>query len=472
MLPRIMSFFGGMSVATRFMLASLAVLAVAMVGVGAWVSRLIEDGVVQRTAAATALYVDSLVAPALQGMAEDGEPTVEGIDELDWLLGETPLGQQVAEFRVWDTTGRVVYSTNPGTVGETIPVAGELAQALAGRVSADIGDIEGEGDGDWGDLLEIYSPVRGRGSDRVIAVAEFYFAADDLRWDIASARRQSWLVVGGAALLIYVPLAVFARRASATIARQQSALAAQVARLTDVLGQNAELHGRVRGAAARAAALNERFLRRISAELHDGPAQDVSLALLRLDDVRARCTAPGGWSGAGDTERDLDLIESSLRHALQEVRGASSELLLPHLEALSVAETLDRAVRGHRQRTRGAVTVDVRGVPERAALATKIALYRIVQEALANGWRHAGGAGQAVAVRGDGAGWLRVEVADGGPGFDPATLGTSAEHLGLVGMRERAESLGGAFRVESAPDRGTRIVADLPLDPDGGGDRA
>lgn len=472
MLPRIKNAFDAMSLATRFMLVSLAVLAVAMVGVGAWVARLIEDGVVQRTAAATALYVDSLVAPALQGMAGGSEPTAEGIAELDWLLGETPLGQQVAEFRVWDTGGQIVYSTEPGTVGETIPVADELAQALAGRVSADIGDAEGEVEAGRDDLLEIYSPVRGRGSDKVIAAAEFYFAADDLWSDIASARRQSWLVVGGAALLIYLPLAVFVRRASATIARQQSALAAQVTRLTDVLGQNAELNGRVRGAAARAVALNERFLRRISAELHDGAAQDVSLALLRLDHVRARCTGPDGGSRAADTERDLDLIESSLRHALQEVRGASSELLLPHLEALTVAETLDRAVRGHRRRTRAEVTVDARGVPERAALATKIALYRIVQESLANGWRHAGGAGQAVSVRGNGAGRLRVEVDDRGPGFDPATLGTSAEHLGLVGMRERAESLGGAFRVDSAPGRGTRIVADLPLDPDGGADRA
>lgn len=471
MLPRIENAFGGMSVATRFMLATLVVLVVAMVGVGAWVARLIEDGVVQRTAAATALYVDSLVAPALQGMDEGREPTAEGIAELDWLLGETPLGQQVAEFRVWDIGGRVVYSTEPGTVGEAAPVADELAQALAGRVSADIGAVEGAGEAGRNDLLEIYSPVRGRGSDRVIAVAEFYFAVDDLRSDVASARRQSWLVVGAAALLIYLPLAVFVRRASATIARQQSALAAQVAWLTDVLGENVELHGRVRGAAARAVALNERFLRRISAELHDGAAQDVSVALLRLDHVRARCTGPDADDGAAATERDLDLIEFSLRHALQEVRGASSELLLPHLEALTVAETLDRAVRGHRLRTRAEVAVDARGVPERAALATKIALYRIVQEALNNGWRHAGGTAQAVAVRGVGAGRLRVEVADGGPGFDPATLGTSAEHLGLVGMRERAESLGGAFRVDSAPRRGTRVIAELPLDPDGGDDR-
>src|SRR6185295_9193722 len=99
-----------------------------------------------------------------------------------------------------------------------------------------------------------------------IAVAEFYYGTSDLQNEIADARRESWLVVGAAALTIYLLLAAFVQRASNTILRQQSALGAQVNQLTALLSQNNELNARVRGASARTTALNERVLRRIAAE--------------------------------------------------------------------------------------------------------------------------------------------------------------------------------------------------------------
>ncbi|MDP9362835.1 MAG: ATP-binding protein [Chloroflexota bacterium] len=85
---------------------------------------------------------------------------------------------------------------------------------------------------------------------------------------------------------------------------------------------------------------------------------------------------------------------------------------------------------------------------------------------MTNAWRHADGAGQAVSVeRRDGR--LRIEVRDRGQGFDPAALDGGRERLGLLGMRERAESLGGEFRIEGAPGEGTAVVAVLPLQPSG-----
>jgi signal transduction histidine kinase len=65
---------------------------------------------------------------------------------------------------------------------------------------------------------------------------------------------------------------------------------------------------------------------------------------------------------------------------------------------------------------------------------------------------------------------IRVEVADDGPGFEAGSLGRSEEHLGLLGMRERVESLGGEFHIETAPGRGTRVVALLPYQVAGVGD--
>ena len=457
------------SPARRFMVGSLVILVLGMAVVGAWVSQQIENGVIHRTAANTALYVDSLIAPPLHDLAANEWLSEAAIRELDWLLAETPLGREVVVFQVWDYDGHVVYSTEPALVGHQAPITGDLASAFAGQVSASIGELEGEDRVPAGalpeTLIEIYSPVRGGSDDGIIAVAEFYYAADELQQDIDDARRRSWLVVGGATVVIYIVLATFVAGVSNTVRNQQRTLADQVTRLTELLRQNDELNARVRGAAARTAALNERFLRRFSAELHDGPAQDISLALLRLDNVAARCAA-GNLTGPdlAAMEGELDVIQTSLRRSLHEVRATSSGLLLPHLSALTVPRAVDHVVRSHQRRTGVTPTVTLRDVPDEAPLAVKIALYRIVQEALTNAWRHAPGAAVSVLVAGTGDG-LRLEISDDGPGFDAALSEGAEDQLGLFGMRERAESLGGEFSVGRNGDRGTTVVAVLPFEP-------
>ena len=103
-------------------------------------------------------------------------------------------------------------------------------------------------------------------------------------------------------------------------------------------------------------------------------------------------------------------------------------------------------------------------LPDQVDLPLKITVYRLVQEALTNAFRHAGGAGQAVRADCED-NRIRVEVSDQGPGFDVNRSFHWEEHLGLAGMRERVESLGGAFSVESEIDHGARVKASLPLEP-------
>jgi hypothetical protein len=117
MKSRIQEIVPRLSLAKRFMLGSLAVLLLAMAGIGAWVSHQIEAQVVHRTAATTALYVDSLIAPSLQNLGAAPSLRPEDAARLDWLMRETPLGRQVAVFQVWDPAGRVVYGTVPTLVG-------------------------------------------------------------------------------------------------------------------------------------------------------------------------------------------------------------------------------------------------------------------------------------------------------------------------------------------------------------------
>ena len=105
------------------------------------------------------------------------------------------------------------------------------------------------------------------------------------------------------------------------------------------------------------------------------------------------------------------------------------------------------------------LTVD--DVPDEAPLPVKITLFRVLQESLANGFRHAGGSDQRVTLT-QRDGHVVAEVADGGKGFDPGS-DADAGHLGLAGMRERVEILGGTFSVQSALGHGTLIRAALPL---------
>jgi signal transduction histidine kinase len=462
-----------LSLAQRFLIGSLLILVVGMAGIGLWVSKQIEQGVIHRTAATNALYVDSLVTSRVVELSTADTLSAESISRLDWLMTGTPLGQQVEIYRIWNRNGMVVYSSDPSQIGQEFPRDEGWLDALNGDVVAGIGDIEGDTDPDnpaHHDLLEIYSPIREQGTNKVIAVAEFYFNATDLRHDIRDAERESWAVVGGATFVIYCVLAIFVQRASNTIQRQQAALADQVDQLTEVARQNDELHERVRGAAARTTALNERFLRRFSAELHDGPAQDISLALLQLDHIQTTIANDGVPPGTRKiAEEDLEIVQSSLRRSLQEVRSTSAGLLLPHLTGMSLSAVIDHAVRSHRRRTGSSVEMALTDLPEQAPLPTKIAVYRVIQEALENSSRHARGEGVAVRASRD-ADRLRVEISDRGPGFDPAGVGTSDEHLGLLGMRERVESLGGVFSIDSRIGAGTRIIAELPLELIGLGD--
>jgi signal transduction histidine kinase len=457
----------GMSLARRFRLASFLILIVGLIGIGAWIERQIEAGIIHGTASTTALYVQSFVAPELGELA-DGKPVSQPhIQTLARLLQDSPMGQQIVSFKLWGPNGFVLYDTDQTSIGHSFTVEPRLAQAWQGQTTSRISDLESDENVAERQiskqLLETYSPVRLGNSDRIVAVAEFYQRVDELQSDIAIAQRRSWLVVAGAMLVMYLLLSGFVQRTSDTIDRQQAELTDQVSRLKALLAQNEELHERVQGSAAQTAAINERFLRRISAELHDGPAQEISLALLRIDPGGGELGSDDDNAARLDAPRELDTIRGALRHALAELRAISSGLGLPELERVSLPEVVQRAVRAHERRTGTRVATELERLPAYAPPAVKIAVYRVIQEALNNSYRHAGAVGQEVRVRCEGR-QLRVEVSDRGPGFSSRLTSSGGEHFGLLGMRERVQSLGGVFQVESEMGHGTRVIACLALD--------
>jgi signal transduction histidine kinase len=262
-------------------------------------------------------------------------------------------------------------------------------------------------------------------------------------------------------------LVAIVAEASREIASHRRAASSGAAQLVE---QNAELRRQIEESHGRALEINDKVLRRVGVELHDGPAQLICLALLRLDSLdpeRAqRCdAAPDARERVrGDYER----IRSALQEALAEIRCMAAGLTLPELSAVSPSDALRLAVRNHERRTATSVACEVEGLPQEVPAPIKSCLYRFAQEALNNAYRHAGGNGQT--VRGKCCGdTIEVEVADAGPGFEPGNA-IVGNRIGLLGMRERVASLGGTLEIVSGPDCGTRLTTrfEMPRYANGG----
>jgi signal transduction histidine kinase len=334
-----------------------------------------------------------------------------------------------------------------------------LKTAFSGRMVAQFeypDDPESEAERALGKpLLEIYNPVLQPWSGEVVAVTEFYEVAEDFHRSLSRARLQSWLAVAGVTFLFFLLLSAIVFRGSRTIASQQRALTDRVAELSALLAQNKALHARAQRASQRATALNESFLRRLGADLHDGPAQLVAYAALRVDsELLVDPAAP-----REAREKEVSAIKDRLQEAMDEIRSICTGLVLPDIESAELPEVLRRAVTAHSQRTGVKVALSMEESGRRLAPSAKISIYRFVQEALNNGFRHAGGVGQAVQQRYED-GSIIIEVTDRGPGFDPSA--TRPQGLGLAGLRERIESLGGTFSITTSP-QGTTVCMSLNL---------
>lgn len=204
--------------------------------------------------------------------------------------------------------------------------------------------------------------------------------------------------------------------------------------------------------------LNEQFLYRVAADIHDGPAQTIALAKMRFNELTATLDEEPDPPQSG--ARGMTTVHEALHTALQELRNIASGLAIPGIADLSLGETVHRAVRDF-ERTHGVTPeVQLEGELDAAPLAVRITLYRVLQESLTNNWRHARATPARVSVRVR-ASRVFAEISDTGPGFDPAAI--TPQHLGLALMRERVRLLGGVFAIDSAPGRGTVIRVDLPL---------
>lgn len=455
------------SLARQFLLVSFPVMLAGSLVIGWWIGKQVEESAVHRVGSVTALYVDVFVGPHVQVLANNGQLSAANIAALDTVLKDTMLGQKVISLKVWNGTGRVLYSTDPTVIGKQFTVEEGLEVAIAGNIFSEISIRTPEEQREHGQpfrrLIETYTPIHEDRTGRVIAIAEFYERPDELDRLAGQAQRASWGRIAAIMIGMYLCLFVLVRRGSTTIATQRSELSNQVKQLMALNEQNLELKARVIDAAERATAINENFLQRVSADLHDGPGQDLGFALMQIknmnDAIAAGSLAPPLTQAA--LAQGLNQTRVAIESAVKDLRGISADIELPDIERLCPADIASRVVRDLQTKTGGTVEMDFARAPQDASFRTKVALYRLLQESLANTVRHAPGKPSRVVLDTVGT-MLKVEVSDQGPGFD-VNAAARKGRLGLRGMRQRVEVLGGEFELRTAPGAGTHIRVLLPL---------
>ena len=199
---------------------------------------------------------------------------------------------------------------------------------------------------------------------------------------------------------------------------------------------------------------------RIARDLHDGPAQVLADLVLKaeiLDRISQRTPEA--------LPAELEEFRSLVRNAVADMRRFMFDLRPDSLDDLGLVATMKRFSSEYQDRTGIVTRFNVSGEDRRVGSQLEEAIFRIIQEALNNVQKHAG-AKTAEVLLSIQPGRVAARIRDDGAGFDPEHPPSAGRRqLGLVGMRERAEALGGRMEVKSRPGQGTEIEVEFPTEP-------
>lgn len=447
--------FGPISLSARFAIAVVLAMTLSGLTVGGVVNRIITQAAIASAASATALVMDGVLLPLVREVHERGNLPAGAGDSLDVMLSMGALGGRVHSIKLWLPDGTVAYAPDRTLIGKRFDMFDSLRRALQGEMVAEIAELDHE-ESDFErklgvPLLEVYAPIRDPWNGSVLGVVEFYENAAVLIETLRQARLIVVAITVGTTLLIGTTLFGIVHQASRTIERQRRDLRDRTLEAERVSEVNRQLRIRVQRAAARGLALNERHVRQLSADLHDGPAQLIGFAALRISSLK---DVPPAW------QAECTTIKETLDEAMREIRNISAGLSLPEIGGLEFGEVLRRAVQTHERRTGTHVELEMGKIDGIVAPSMKYCAYRFVQEGLNNAYRHAEGRDQS----------LTCETRDGelfimltnGPAVCPC-LEDGKRPMGLLGLRERVEVLGGTFGFSAKPGSQVEMWMSLPF---------
>jgi len=417
----------------QFALAGIAVLTVFAVAAVLALRSLADAEAVRDARQFAALAGQGIVEPAIDAALLEGDP--EALDAVDRVVNERVLGERVVRVKLWDASGRIVYSDEPRLIGSRYTLDESKREILeTGGTRAELSDLDGPEnrfEQGQGQLYEVYLPVRA--SDGTPLVFETY----QRRSAVAATGRRIWLpfaaLVLGSLVLLWLVQAPLAWRLGRRLQQTQEERAALLQRAVD-------------------ASADER--RRIAADLHDGPVQD-------LAGISYSLSAAAEADGSPATRATLREAAAGTRDAMRRLRTLLVELHPPNLRASGLDAALDdllAPMRAQGLETSLAVSpgTDLTETDERL-------VYRGAAEALRNVERHAHATRVDVALTASDGG-VRLAVVDDGVGFAATARDRSRKdgHMGLSLIEELAAQHGASVTVRSTPGDGTSFSLEVP----------
>jgi signal transduction histidine kinase len=247
-------------------------------------------------------------------------------------------------------------------------------------------------------------------------------------------------------------LCSFANQAAVAIDNAQ--LFGELLRARDELQRKAE---ELRELLVETISIQEQERHRIAADIHDRVVSRIVGALYELE----TCIQLDGQSEP--LQAKLQLLEHLLNEAVDKTRTSIYNLWPAILDHMGLVSALRELVSQDGERTGIQHSLRVYGKPYGLRPEAKIAAYRIVQEALSNIHQHAAAESVSISIRYSPQ-QVRIAIHDNGQGFDieRVMLSPPGHHFGLIGMRERALSVGGQLRLESEPGQGSQVIVDIP----------
>jgi len=196
--------------------------------------------------------------------------------------------------------------------------------------------------------------------------------------------------------------------------------------------------------------------RRISREIHDGPAQMLANILLRVDIVERTFTE----RDREEALKEMQGMRSMVRQSLQEVRRIIYNLRPMTLDDLGLVPTIRKYLANVEDYQDISIDLSEHGGIERLSSKYEVAIFRLIQEAVQNAVKHAVANHIQVNLSID-TKQVAVSIRDDGIGFDKSEK--KANSFGLLGMRERVEMLDGEFVINTKVGQGTTVYIKIPL---------
>ena len=215
-------------------------------------------------------------------------------------------------------------------------------------------------------------------------------------------------------------------------------------------------HTHVRSLLGRLIDVQESERRRISRELHDDLSQKIATLSVAISRLKRRLPLSDG-----EVINELDDLRQKTNSLTNEIRRLSHQLHPAVLEHLGLVTALESYIGNFQDEEQIDVRLTAELGEERVPFQTSICIYRVAVEALRNVSRHSGAASAAISLRREN-GSLELVVSDSGRGFDVDAF-RKGGGLGLVSIEERLRLLQGTCEIHSSPQKGTTLVARVPL---------